>query len=720
MGRLRRIFELANSKLPSYNGAFVKTRGIAHPLDVFLSGTLRFARKVGSPMPIWLPDNQTTLSANASFTSSRLELTHVIPWITFGSKLRIDPGAFVLVDDILEEGRVVTTTTTLATTYEIGTTVDLYGHPLELNGTFTTFEEPTVNPVPDEFVRNLVPKGAAVALADTNQPLSGELVIDGVVTSAASATTPADVVVLVGQTDPSENGLWSISPFNWTRPADFSGGDPASRSQVFVTGGATYAGSSWICTNASVNDTISDPFSVPAVVGNALTWTRLSTVTTFVVHSTQPIYPGDVINYEFFEYDVADVFATGTLSDGRTTYQVTIDVGISVDLEDGRTDQVYLRAYPAYESTLRPVPTVPLTTNTIGPFLFDRISGSFFEDLEVDEVDIVRTHTSSGELIDSQVLRDGKNFLIYNMAIPSDSFLFWDRSEGRPNFNRTNQTFVAFTDDDGLFHMHFKCVPEIGHRPDGFVGWRAQFTPEEDVYLVVSLEPNDIRSPFTSRAPGALPPPPEPRGGVFLPAGATTPVNIDFPEGSDPIEFMHILIQSEAVLKSVASGPFGLAGGLTLDISVDGGPTQTVTFVPGDFVDIFNATASEVATKINSVISGLTATALSDGRVLLRSNDRGSSSSLHVIGGTANFVLSFPTTLLDGAFVPNVRVDMGSWEIRGIQTTAFVSHATIARVTGRNVWASGPAFAKPNWLRLAYLMAQTDIYSKFNSGLLST
>jgi len=651
------------------------------------------------------------LSASANFTGTKLELTNVISWIIPGSKLRIDPGAFVLVDDVLEEGHVVITTEPLLTSYDIGTTVDLYGHPLELNGTYSTTE---ATPIPDEFVHNLVPKGAAVAMSDIDQTLLGELTIDGFV------TTSGDVVLLTNQGDPLENGLWEVSPFNWSRPGNFSGGSAASRSQVFVTGGDTHFGSTWICTNADGNDTVSDPFLAIPILGSPLTWTRLSTVTTFVVHSSEPLYPGDVINFKAFEYDVAEALLTGSLPDGRSTYQVTIDVGIPETLEDGRTDQVYLRAYPSYESTNLPIPEVPLTSATVGPFLFDRISGPFFEDLEVEEIDVISTHTASGAVIDRNIVRNGKNFLIYNLSLPADSFLFWDRSEGRPNFNRDKQTFVAFTDDEGLFHMHFKCVPEIEHRPPSLEGWRAQFTPEEDVYLTIDLEPNGLLAPFTARLPGAPAPPPPPRGGLFLPAGVTTPVNIDFPAGSSPIEFMHILIQSEAVLKSGSSETFGLSPGNTLILSVDGGADQTVTFNPGDFADIFTATAVEVVTKINSVISGLTATALSDGRLLLRSDNRGSTSSLHVVGGIANLALAFPTTLLAGAFVPNVRVDMGSWEIRGVQTTAFVSHATIARVTGRNVWASGSAFAKPNWLRLAYLAVQTDIYSRFNSGLLAT
>lgn len=704
MGRLRRIFELANGKLPSYNGAFIKTRGIAHPLDIFLSGRLRFARKIGSPLPIWLPDNQSVLEEQANATRDTIRIVDFISWITIGSKLQIGPGAFVFVDDILDDGRTLALTENLPTTYAAGTTVDLYGHPLELNGTFSP-PSSDLDPVPDEFVRDLQPRGSASAAADTNQVLSGEPTVDGV------ALVAGDIILLVNQTNPAENGLWVVSPFAWSRPSNFFTGTNAAQAQVFVIGGIVYGGSSWVCTSTSGVDVIDT---------SPLTWAQLSTVTTFVVHSDQPIYPGDVINYEFFEYDVADAFATGVLADGRVTYQITIDVGIPVTLEDGRTDQVFLRAFPSYESEQRPVPRVPLTENRIGPFLFDRVSGSFFEDLDVDEIDIVRTHSATGDIIDQQVLRNGKNFLIYNLAIPSDSFLFWDRSAGRPNFSRANQTFVAFTSDKGLFHMHFKCVPEIDHRPDGFEGWRVQVTPQEDVYIVVELEPNDLRAPFTTRTPGTAPPPPPPRGGLFLPAGVTTSVNIDFPEGSEDIEYIHLLFQSETALKSTATETYNISPGSTLDIVVDGGTTQTVTFLAGDFVDVLNATALEVATKINATTTGLTAFATSLGEVLLRSDNRGSDSSIQVTGGSANLVFAFPTTLLSGAFVPNVRIDMGSWEIRGVQTTAFVSHATIAKVAGRNVWASGSAFAKPNWLRLAYLIVQTDLYSKFNNGLLAT
>lgn len=611
MGRVRKIADLANGKLPSYNSAFVKTRGIAHPLDVFLTGTLRFARKVGSPLPIWLPDNQTTLSSSVTSNQNRLNVTDVLSWIQPGSKLLLDGKSFVYVEDLLSDGKTISLTEETTLGYSEGTLLDLYAVPLELNGTFA----PPVSsyPVADDFVRGLLPRGAARACANSNTSLMGELTVDGV------TTLSGDVVLLVGQTDPSENGLWLVSVFSWSRPPVFAGGLAASHSQVFVAEGTQYSGTSWVCTATSGSDLVSDPSAVPPLAGSPLTWTQLSTVSSFVVHSLHRIYPGDAINYKFFDYEVADAVPVGSLPDGRTTYQITIDVGIPDTLNDASVDQVYLRAYPAYESNRRPLPKIPLTENNIGPFLYDRMSGSFFDDIEVEETDIVSVYAASGARIIHTKNTD-KNYLIYNLGVPSDCFLFWDLSQGRLNFSRTNKTFVAFTSDTGKFHSHFDCVPAIQHE-DGFEGWRVQVTPEVDTYMLVQLEPNPLKAPFTLRAPGAAAPPPPPRGGLLLPAGVTTSVNIDFDPGDLPI------------------------------------------------------------TRLN---------------------------------------LLFDTEVNPGIFSAGARIDMQSWEIRGIQTAAFVSHTTIAKITGRNVWASSSAFAKPYWLRLTYLEVQTDLYSKFNGGLLST
>jgi hypothetical protein len=60
----------------------------------------------------------------------------------------------------------------------------------------------------------------ARVVATTNQVRSGEHTIDGVATSAGNR------VLLVGQSDAAENGLWVVveTPYTWTRPSDYATG----------------------------------------------------------------------------------------------------------------------------------------------------------------------------------------------------------------------------------------------------------------------------------------------------------------------------------------------------------------------------------------------------------------------------------------------------------------------------------------------------------------
>ncbi len=107
----------------------------------------------------------------------------------------------------------------------------------------------------------LVAKIPAVVVSISNVTLSGTQTIDGV------ALNVNDRVLLVGQTNPIENGLWEVQAGAWTRPADFASGTTAGQAYVLITSGAVYTGSSWLCnTPLSIIDT--DPimfaqFSLP-------------------------------------------------------------------------------------------------------------------------------------------------------------------------------------------------------------------------------------------------------------------------------------------------------------------------------------------------------------------------------------------------------------------------------------------------------------------------
>jgi hypothetical protein len=81
MARIRKIQEIINGKLPSYNSAFIKVRGLAIPLDIFLKGKVRFARKLGAQLSIWIPDNATITTAETSIANNKLFVQDKISWL---------------------------------------------------------------------------------------------------------------------------------------------------------------------------------------------------------------------------------------------------------------------------------------------------------------------------------------------------------------------------------------------------------------------------------------------------------------------------------------------------------------------------------------------------------------------------------------------------------------------------------------------------------------
>ncbi len=87
---------------------------------------------------------------------------------------------------------------------------------------------------------------------------------------------------------------------------------------------------------------------------------------------------------------------------------------------------------------------------------------------------------------------------------------------------------------------------------------------------------------------------------------------------------------------------YALSNGETLTVKVDGqSAAQTVTFNTGDFVDIANATAEEVAIVISADLTTPAATGSGATAPVITSDSGG---TIEVTGGTANAALGFPTT----------------------------------------------------------------------------
>jgi hypothetical protein len=93
-----------------------------------------------------------------------------------------------------------------------------------------------------EGSQRLVAKTPALVVSIANETLSGLSTIDGV------SLSTNDRVLLTGQTNAIDNGLWQAQAGSWTRPADFNIGDIADQAYVLITSGLVNAGSSWLCT----------------------------------------------------------------------------------------------------------------------------------------------------------------------------------------------------------------------------------------------------------------------------------------------------------------------------------------------------------------------------------------------------------------------------------------------------------------------------------------
>ena len=102
------------------------------------------------------------------------------------------------------------------------------------------------------------------------------------------------------------------------------------------------------------------------------------------------------------------------------------------------------------------------------------------------------------------------------------------------------------------------------------------------------------------------------------------------------------------------TGPVQLHAGDTLEIRVDAKPSTTVTFAAGDFANLAQATATELAAKVQRDVPGVIASDDAGG-LLIESATIGPESRIEITGGSARAALGFPTSgLVDPCHGPLV------------------------------------------------------------------
>lgn len=98
----------------------------------------------------------------------------------------------------------------------------------------------------DATVAGLTWKNSVIVMSDANITLSAEQTIDGV------SVVAGDRVLVSGQTNAAENGIYVVDSGAWTRSTDFDETSPINEvnsAAVFVEAGTTYADTGWTQVN---------------------------------------------------------------------------------------------------------------------------------------------------------------------------------------------------------------------------------------------------------------------------------------------------------------------------------------------------------------------------------------------------------------------------------------------------------------------------------------
>jgi hypothetical protein len=119
---------------------------------------------------------------------------------------------------------------------------DFATNMITIDGTPTNPTDVATKAYVDASVIPLAPKEPAVAVSVSNELLIGFPTIDGV-----TFPNGTNRVLLTGQTNEIENGLWVVAAGFWSRPTDFATGTEAGSAYVLILAGAVYSGSSWLC-----------------------------------------------------------------------------------------------------------------------------------------------------------------------------------------------------------------------------------------------------------------------------------------------------------------------------------------------------------------------------------------------------------------------------------------------------------------------------------------
>lgn len=135
-GLISRIEDLVEDGTPSWTTTHVIARGTPRYTDKGLKGTLRYGHRVGSFLPNIQAENRMRLAADVSPDSQSATLDRIVDGLVPGSLVMLDERELQSVVDVNYDSTSIQTTFGIQKAHTMGSSVDLFGEPLQVVGVF--------------------------------------------------------------------------------------------------------------------------------------------------------------------------------------------------------------------------------------------------------------------------------------------------------------------------------------------------------------------------------------------------------------------------------------------------------------------------------------------------------------------------------------------------------------------------------------------------------
>lgn len=207
---------------------------------------------------------------------------------------------------------------------------------------------------------------------------------------------------------------------------------------------------------------------------------KLSNGDTFIYFNTNGLIQSSV------NIKIIKAVESGLSSDKKYTYTYTLHLETAINRNIEITENVYIRAYPAYFSRQIKIPNLYGSTSPMGPFLIDFLSGRIVEGFVPNEIFSLKLMDRSsqyhlGDNFSYETVY--KNYPVLNRPISFKSFMFFTHIKGDTKIKPNK---IVFETKDYNFRSSLKLVPELS-----FNGQSYRFTTTSVTAgtLIVYFEP---------------------------------------------------------------------------------------------------------------------------------------------------------------------------------------------------------------------------------------